>query len=62
MHNNGPEAVATEVKRIVGGNKVYLTRSEEHTSELQSHHGLVCRLLLEQKKTARASRIGKRWA
>src|SRR6266540_4306058 len=23
------------------------TRSEEHTSELQSHHDLVCRLLLE---------------
>src|SRR5437773_7593555 len=25
-------------------------RSEEHTSELQSHHDLVCRLLLEKKK------------
>src|SRR3970282_2261719 len=25
------------------------TRSEEHTSELQSHHDLVCRLLLEKK-------------
>src|SRR5437773_8459372 len=25
-------------------------RSEEHTSELQSHHELVCRLLLEKKK------------
>src|SRR5260370_15048913 len=25
-------------------------RSEEHTSELQSHLNLVCRLLLEQKK------------
>src|SRR5437773_3387844 len=24
-------------------------RSEEHTSELQSHHELVCRLLLEKK-------------
>src|SRR5437667_7416215 len=24
-------------------------RSEEHTSELQSHHDLVCRLLLEKK-------------
>src|SRR5438034_6530294 len=29
-------------------------RSEEHTSELQSHSDLVCRLLLEKKK-----RIGK---
>src|SRR5437667_7272966 len=26
-------------------------RSEEHTSELQSHHDLVCRLLLEKKNT-----------
>src|SRR5260221_8177185 len=28
-------------------------RSEEHTSELQSHSDLVCRLLLEKKKTDR---------
>src|SRR2546429_4130408 len=28
-----------------------LTRSEEHTSELQSRLHLVCRLLLEKKKT-----------
>src|SRR5690242_21053352 len=27
-----------------------LRRSEEHTSELQSHVNLVCRLLLEKKK------------
>src|SRR5690242_20991175 len=27
------------------------SRSEEHTSELQSHVNLVCRLLLEKKKT-----------
>src|SRR5260221_3393083 len=27
-----------------------LGRSEEHTSELQSHNDLVCRLLLEKKK------------
>ena len=36
------------------GSVMYLstenTRSEEHTSELQSHHDLVCRLLLEKKK------------
>src|SRR5437773_6060856 len=31
-------------------------RSEEHTSELQSHHDLVCRLLLEKKKT-RTTRV-----
>src|SRR5438034_5067196 len=28
-------------------------RSEEHTSELQSHSDLVCRLLLEKKNTLR---------
>src|SRR5260221_12678409 len=28
----------------------WLSRSEEHTSELQSHSDLVCRLLLEKKK------------
>src|SRR5260370_27781255 len=28
----------------------YAERSEEHTSELQSHLNLVCRLLLEKKK------------
>src|SRR2546430_7571969 len=30
-----------------------LTRSEEHTSELQSQSNLVCRLLLAKKKTRR---------
>src|SRR5436309_7348334 len=32
-----------------------LGRSEEHTSELQSRENLVCRLLLEKKKTRLAS-------
>src|SRR5260221_9674872 len=30
--------------------RIQLHRSEEHTSELQSHSDLVCRLLLEKKK------------
>ena len=34
------------IDRLVAG----LARSEEHTSELQSHSDLVCRLLLEKKK------------
>src|SRR5476649_2662185 len=34
-----------------------MQRSEEHTSELQSHSDLVCRLLLEKKKTSRPSAI-----
>src|SRR5260370_17492619 len=29
-----------------------VSRSEEHTSELQSHLNLVCRLLLEKKNTS----------
>src|SRR5437773_8835902 len=41
------KGVGTRLLRHVEG----LTgRSEEHTSELQSHHDLVCRLLLEKKK------------
>src|SRR3954449_13531031 len=32
-------------------------RSEEHTSELQSHSHLVCRLLLEKKNDAASSRV-----
>src|SRR2546422_5132480 len=38
------------------GSHVTLTRSEEHTSELQSRLHLVCRLLLEKKKNAHAHR------
>src|SRR5260221_5402265 len=34
-----------------------LARSEEHTSELQSHSDLVCRLLLEKKKKNTAEQI-----
>src|SRR5260370_11768444 len=33
------------------GTQIIRERSEEHTSELQSHLNLVCRLLLEKKKT-----------
>src|SRR5438034_7233603 len=35
---------------------VLIGRSEEHTSELQSHSDLVCRLLLEKKKDIRQGR------
>src|SRR5690554_618475 len=34
----------------ISGTAVFLWRSEEHTSELQSRPHLVCRLLLEKKK------------
>src|SRR5438132_7060130 len=33
-----------------GARSLFGRRSEEHTSELQSHSDLVCRLLLEKKK------------
>src|SRR5260221_8832865 len=36
--------------RVHGFEHVAHLRSEEHTSELQSHSDLVCRLLLEKKK------------
>src|SRR2546430_12175044 len=36
--------------RPLSGGRSKLSRSEEHTSELQSQSNLVCRLLLEKKK------------
>src|SRR5437773_8721923 len=41
------------VQRLLGFSRHHVLRSEEHTSELQSHHDLVCRLLLEKKKKKR---------
>src|SRR5207237_7559787 len=38
------------VHAIEKAHDVQRERSEEHTSELQSHLNLVCRLLLEKKK------------
>src|SRR5438034_5372021 len=49
----GISAVSTLSLRMTGTpNNGFLrpSRSEEHTSELQSHSDLVCRLLLEKKK------------
>src|SRR5947207_947176 len=42
------EAVADD--ELVAAEVAADARSEEHTSELQSHSDLVCRLLLEKKK------------
>src|SRR5438094_6483797 len=44
----------------VAGQRVGRPRSEEHTSELQSPYDLVCRLLLEKKKTAEGRTPGTR--
>src|SRR5438034_8385597 len=55
----GPGGTSTRVETntvvMVAGKSAKMTpqlspRSEEHTSELQSHSDLVCRLLLEKKK------------
>src|SRR5690242_21282992 len=40
---------AHQLGELVGDDLDDLLRSEEHTSELQSHVNLVCRLLLEKK-------------
>src|SRR5476651_2762240 len=46
----GPEVMLVGAARSARG-VVLKPRSEEHTSELQSRQYLVCRLLLEKKKT-----------
>src|SRR2546430_7745524 len=45
LHRLAPEGL------VVGLDFSARMRSEEHTSELQSQSNLVCRLLLEKKKT-----------
>src|SRR2546427_9437819 len=47
---------AQRVERLVAT----LTRSEEHTSELQSQSNLVCRLLLEKKKKKKNKKNSKK--
>src|SRR5205085_10227870 len=54
-----PVEIADELNRLAKHSfgsskrpeKTFNQRSEEHTSELQSQSNLVCRLLLEKKKT-----------
>src|SRR5260221_7883264 len=46
-HQSRPARVVRAVPEEAPGR---CPRSEEHTSELQSHSDLVCRLLLEKKK------------
>src|SRR2546427_8153054 len=63
LDQDGAEAEAATAARALAGNiarrsgqpvelwdERLTTRSEEHTSELQSQSNLVCRLLLEKKK------------
>src|SRR5437667_4617260 len=59
----GPKEIAAQVDGAVEEMLARFppsARSEEHTSELQSHHDLVCRLLLEKKKkTKQRSKMSK---
>src|SRR5258708_29466071 len=48
----------TEQDRLLRAEFSFRDRSEEHTSELQSPDHLVCRLLLEKQKTAKAAYHG----
>src|SRR5438132_463633 len=49
VFDGGVVDLVIHVQRLTGAHDV--RRSEEHTSELQSHSDLVCRLLLEKKNT-----------
>src|SRR5438034_1805461 len=51
-----PEHLRREHLREAADIRV-VRRSEEHTSELQSHSDLVCRLLLEKKKHTQIEHI-----
>src|SRR2546430_7845115 len=57
MDRSGRRNLVGSGARAQGGGpaiheRAHRTRSEEHTSELQSQSNLVCRLLLEKKKPA----------
>src|SRR5207248_10773945 len=46
-----PMVTTSRTRSSFTGTPLTMNRSEEHTSELQSPYDLVCRLLLEKKKT-----------
>src|SRR3712207_8565935 len=57
LEQEGPHGAGEQPRSVLTLNRIGLRlvvvglRSEEHTSELQSRQYLVCRLLLEKKKT-----------
>src|SRR5260221_9919895 len=55
FHATAPECAPVGRDLVPAG-----VRSEEHTSELQSHSDLVCRLLLEKKKKKRRCSSGNK--
>src|SRR5260370_26613636 len=50
--------IGPDLRRVFIQQKIW-ARSEEHTSELQSHLNLVCRLLLEKKKKKNKKHINE---
>src|SRR5574343_1094481 len=53
-------ALIVPLSTVYDAEEAIVARSEEHTSELQSHHDLVCRLLLEKKKKIKKKKTRKR--
>src|SRR5438034_2790270 len=54
--HSGPVVTQPECSTRWTADPASAARSEEHTSELQSHSDLVCRLLLEKKKKKKTTR------
>src|SRR5438034_3397896 len=61
VHVNGQatRSCVTTMRDAAGKEVTTIERSEEHTSELQSHSDLVCRLLLEKKKKKKTNKKTK---
>src|SRR5437588_5806798 len=59
---NGPHGIGNLLYQYRGrfSKRRFPMRSEEHTSELQSHSDLVCRLLLEKKKKKKKKKKNKK--
>src|SRR2546427_7548440 len=55
VNGGGGKSVLEIMAAGAGAAASGLSRSEEHTSELQSQSNLVCRLLLEKKKTKKTT-------
>src|SRR3954465_5666872 len=55
-----PHTFTVTFTKDLGNGSFVAARSEEHTSELQSHDNLVCRLLLEKKNTTAPARFRPR--
>src|SRR2546429_1121493 len=61
-HHVLPQGIGFEWTDLSFQEQQHGTRSEEHTSELQSRLHLVCRLLLEKKKKCKDNSLGARRA